>query len=302
LGVGAALGAISVLAAIKVPALLTDYIPYYAATELLLVVQSNKDTHTAEDLARTFGSYFGGAVLGLPGDLGNVFTTNLESGEGLWDIVAPNNNSITHHPSLAATNHPAIHAADGKVNFGVYVAYTVLTSLYAGGKAGEYISDQVIRLMRKTVELDNNQSHAAGSAQDGTGRLVLDREAIQQISTMFGAFRAAQREQETRAYSQGRFAEIVEPAASRSAGRALPGEPSSSGTADDRRQQPSAPSPLAGTSGESPPQQRVASPAAEDSPQQRVASPAAEDSPRQRVPRPSVVLPQPHERSRGRSR
>ncbi len=44
--IGAILGAISSLAAIRVVALLTDYIPYYIATVLLLALQTKDSAYT----------------------------------------------------------------------------------------------------------------------------------------------------------------------------------------------------------------------------------------------------------------
>jgi hypothetical protein len=62
---GAVLGLLSSLGAIRIAALLTDYIPYYLASVLLIVIMMFMDSFVTADLARTFGSYFGGTMIGL---------------------------------------------------------------------------------------------------------------------------------------------------------------------------------------------------------------------------------------------
>ena len=174
---GAVLGVTTSLAALRTPALLTDYIPYYLATELLLATQMSKDTLTRENVARTFGSYFGGTTIALPTSAGNL-VTNVGFKEGLWDIVSRTQGPSTAHPSLPVTHHPDMHGADGRINFGVFVAYNVLTALWAGGKAGEYISTKVIDAMTQAVELDNDLAR------------TIDPQNVQQIKALFDAHRA----------------------------------------------------------------------------------------------------------------
>ena len=147
----AVLGAISSLAAIRVPALLTDYIPYYATSVILLLLQTTDQASTASDVARTFGSYFGGTIIGIIPSIMNLiflFATK----EGFFDIVAnnstqalPANATFTPgHPSMALTNHPNIHGADGRINFGVGVAYTMIAIMLVGGRLGDDIAKKII--------------------------------------------------------------------------------------------------------------------------------------------------------------
>ena len=160
---GGVLGGISSLAAIKVPALLTDYIPYYLATELLLFSQMRKNTLTPDNLARTFGSYFGGTVLGIAPSLLNLGSEFSNAHEGFWDLVTHRAGDLvtqqaaefSAHPSLQVTKVPGLHgfATDGKVNLSIFMAYSVLSTLWLGGKAGEFIADQAIKHMKHAAEL-----------------------------------------------------------------------------------------------------------------------------------------------------
>ena len=159
---GAVLGAISSLAAIRVPALLTDYIPYYIASVLLLVLQTKDEAYTASDVARTFGSYFGGTIIGIIPSIMNLISLFVTQ-EGFFDIVAHNSTLglpanatfAPGHPSLELTEHANIHGADGRINFGVMTAVTMLAMLAVGGRLGDDISNKIIASLDASTRNDD---------------------------------------------------------------------------------------------------------------------------------------------------
>jgi hypothetical protein len=182
-GTAFGLGFISTASAFQNPALLTDYGPYYATAIVLILAQYRKNTYTAEDIIRTFGAYFGGTVLGVPPSLLNL-GAQFRVHDGFFDIVASGNDTAT--PQMRAANAPALHWANGKVNFGAFVTYSMLTNLIIGGQAGQYISDWIIKFMPKRAGLNEDlpQPQAVGTTPDEI------RTAVQQITTLFNEFRA----------------------------------------------------------------------------------------------------------------
>jgi hypothetical protein len=170
LAVGGVLGVISSAATLRVPALLTDYIPYYVSTEILLWAQDRDDSFLPADVARTFGSYFGGTVLGLAPSLGNVLSLMFSDitgdgflkGDGLFDIVSGSDTTKGHNPNTAIAKTPSIHLEDGKVNFGFFVIFSVLSVLWVSGKVGQSIADAVIEKMERSLS-----GQEAGGSQQG---------------------------------------------------------------------------------------------------------------------------------------
>ncbi|MFK3968974.1 hypothetical protein ACI2KT_36240 [Ensifer adhaerens] len=157
---GAILGTVSSMAAWRVPALLVDYIPYYVAAEILLIVRIYQDHVPAKELARLFGTYFGGTTLGVPFAMANLITL-FSFGDGAFDItsvehgVTPKNaTSRIPHPSPAVAKHPGIHILDGKVNFGIFVGVTILLTLLAAGRIGDWLSSLVLAIMKEKTAAD----------------------------------------------------------------------------------------------------------------------------------------------------
>lgn len=166
---GAVLGLLSSLGAIRIAALLTDYIPYYLASVLLIVIMMFMDSFVTADLARTFGSYFGGTMIGLIPSIINL-VSEFAAKEGFFDIVGTTadphqtNSTFTDgHPALPITDHAGIHGASGRVNFGVIVAATMIAIFAVGGRLGDDISKKMIAGLK----------HATGSNDgDGDSRVV----------------------------------------------------------------------------------------------------------------------------------
>jgi hypothetical protein len=148
---GAILGIVSSLAALTIPALLTDYIPYYLAAVIAVLLVLGVEALTASDGARLFGSFFGGTFIGLPFSIMNLISLFVWK-EGFFDIVAdgsvlglPANATVTSGlPSLPLTKHPNIHGGDGRINFGVGLVVNILATLAWGGRIGDDIARKVI--------------------------------------------------------------------------------------------------------------------------------------------------------------
>ncbi|TSD90343.1 hypothetical protein FFK22_002510 [Mycobacterium sp. KBS0706] len=155
LGAAALIGTVNSLGAIRIPALLADYIPYYVTAWLVELARLRDDSKTVESAIRTFGSYLGGSLVGtLPSIINLAFEFAFH--EGAFDLVTterpeglPANATFTHTtPSMLITEHPDLHIADGKVNFALYTAYQMLTYLLISGRMGEAVSASTLWLMR----------------------------------------------------------------------------------------------------------------------------------------------------------
>lgn len=171
--IGGILGAISSLAAIRVVALLTDYIPYYIATVLLLILMTMDGAYSTSDVARTFGSYFGGTIIGLIPSIMNLISLFVTQ-EGFFDIVAHNSTLglpanatfAPGHPSLELTEHANIHGADGRINFGVMTAVTMLAMLAVGGRLGDDIAKKIIASLEASTSNDGDDSGSSRRDDD----------------------------------------------------------------------------------------------------------------------------------------
>jgi hypothetical protein len=170
---GSALGIVVSLGAAKVPALLTDYAPYFITAVLNQAMMMNRDTVDVNELARSFGSYFGEPTLTAPFAIANLISL-FATGDGLFDIVSSGNSTEPSPPTLAAANTPGVHILDGKLNFGVAVGVALLLSLTVGDKPGTFIAQQVLARMRSSAA----EPQAEENAEAGEG---LSRRLIQQL-------------------------------------------------------------------------------------------------------------------------
>jgi hypothetical protein len=189
LGAAALIGTVNSLGAIRIPALLSDYIPYYVTAWFVELARLRDNSMNVESAIRTFGSYLGGSLVGtIPSIINLAFEFAFH--EGAFDLVTterpeglPANATFTlDTPSLLITQHPDLHVADGKVNFALYTAYQMLTYLLISGRMGEAVSASTLWLMRgitrknATVPPGDQESDSGGfQVPDGFDERYMDR-------------------------------------------------------------------------------------------------------------------------------
>jgi hypothetical protein len=154
--VGAVLAAVSCVAVRKFLPLLADYVPFYIATELLIGIKAFDQTTTPSELARIFGSYFGGTVLGIPFSATNLAFTEAY-GAGAFDFVkedgypAKNATDAQGFPILSDVENAGKYSANG-ISFGVGTALQILLTLAFAGSIGSFIAMLSLKMMEKKAE------------------------------------------------------------------------------------------------------------------------------------------------------
>ncbi len=149
---GAAMGLVSSLSAVRTPALLADYTSYYFASAILVAARGALRQYNAEDVANDFTSRFGGTTIGIPTVLPNTITL-LGQGEGIFDLirsgateVAPPINAAV--PAFPGTKHPELHPASGALNFALGITYQFLTTAIYGTRAGPFFAKVLLQTIQ----------------------------------------------------------------------------------------------------------------------------------------------------------
>lgn len=149
---GAAMGLVSSLSAIRTPALLADYASYYFSSAILVAARGAMRQYNAEDVANDFTSRFGGTTIGIPTVLPNTITL-LGRGEGIFDLirsgateVAPPINATV--PAFPGTKHPELHPASGALNFALGITYQFLTTAIYGTRAGPFFAKVLLQTIQ----------------------------------------------------------------------------------------------------------------------------------------------------------
>jgi len=149
---GAAMGVVSSLSAIRTPALLADYTSYYFSSFILVAARGAMRQYNAEDVANDFTSRFGGTTIGIPTVVANTITL-LTQGEGVFDLirsgateVAPPINATI--PAFPGTKHPELHPASGAMNFALGITYQVLTTAIYGTRAGPFFAKVLLQTIQ----------------------------------------------------------------------------------------------------------------------------------------------------------
>lgn len=220
LGAAALIGTLNSLGAIRIPALLSDYIPYYVTAFLVELARLRDNSMNVESAIRTFGSYLGGSLVGtIPSGINLAFEFAFH--EGAFDLVTterpeglPANATFTHDtPSLLITKHPDLHIADGKVNFALYTAYQMLTYLLISGRMGEAVSASTLWLMRGTARgkatvPPAGQDNASGGFELPEG---FDERYMDRLESALAKFKARFDEEVTRLEGEtSRIEEILD--------------------------------------------------------------------------------------------
>ncbi|SNB73294.1 hypothetical protein SAMN07250955_110105 [Arboricoccus pini] len=175
----ATVGAVNSLGAIRIPALLSDYIPYYLTAFLVILGKLHDNSQGVDSVIRTFGLYNGGSLLGVPPSVVNL-AFEFAFNEGAFDLVASelpvglpaNATHTTTVPSRQITRHPELHPGDGAVGFGLLAAYQILTVMLASGRMGEVVALSTTRLLHLLGKNPRALTAAPGNeAEDGAAPL-----------------------------------------------------------------------------------------------------------------------------------
>lgn len=175
-GIAAFLSVVSSAAIAKEPLLLTDYVPYYAASLIRLGLEIRDPAYSAADVEATFANLFGGTLVGFPASALNVGL--LYTRKQSW--VDLSLDELFGNPAAP------------KIGFGMFTAYYMLINLTLASKVGPYLAARIVGLLSKN----------ATSVQQGEIENVLPP-LLQATATMLSEIAAE-------AQSVGRFEEVVD--------------------------------------------------------------------------------------------